>query len=514
MNQQTKDPKSPATTSAAYDMMVPRWRLIETLLGGTEAMRAAGDVYLPRHSEETDKGYEERLNSAVLLNMVSQTLDTLSGKPFSEDLKMEDVPEIMAGSVLDDVDLQGNDLAVFCRRWFREGMAKAFAHVLIDFPRPAPRGDGQPRTLADDRAEGLRPYWVMIKPECLLFARSDLINGVEVLQHVRIMETYTEPDGFAEVEKQRIRVLEPGRVQLWEWVGAKGGKEDWAVVDEWQTGLAYVPLVTFYAQRDGFMHGKPPLMDLAHLNVAHWQSTSDQRHILTVTRFPLLACSGASGEDGDPVVIGPNKVLYNPDPAGRFYYVEHGGQAIKAGRDDLHDLETQMAGYGAEFLKKRPGGTTATARALDSAEASSDLAAMVGVFEDAVAQALSITAEWMRLGSEGGSIEMVKNFSLEEKDPAGLNALQAARDKRDISRKSYLEALRMRGILPEDFDEEDDWNDLMEETSQALGAAGLDLDPGDKTGGARGDLEGGDNPPEGGQNQPPKEGGDNPPEDD
>ena len=120
----------------------------------------------------------------------------------------------------------------------------------------------------------------------------------------------------------------------------------------------------------------------------------------------------------------------------------------------------------------------------------------------------------MRLGSEGGSIELVKNFSLEEKDPAGLNALQAARDKRDISRKSYLEALRMRGILPEDFDEEEDWNDLMEETSQALGAAGLDLDPGDKTGGARGDLEGGDNPPEGGQNQPPKEGGDNPPEDD
>lgn len=489
MSQQNKDPKSPATTSAAYDAMAPRWHLMEALLGGTETMRAAGETYLPRHSEETDKGYEERLNSAVLLNMVSQTLDTLSGKPFSEDMKTEDVPEIMEDSVLDDVDLQGNNLAVFCRRWFREGMAKAFAHVLIDFPRPAPREDGQPRTLADDRAEGLRPYWVMIKPECVLFARSDIINGVEVLQHVRVMETYTEQDGFAEVEKQRIRVMEPGRVQLWELVKAKGGKEDWAVVDEWQTGLTYIPLVTFYAQRDGFLYGKPPLMDLAHLNVAHWQSTSDQRHILTVTRFPLLACSGASGEDGDPVVIGPNKVLYNPDPAGRFYYVEHGGQAIKAGRDDLHDLETQMAGYGAEFLKKRPGGTTATARALDSAEASSDLAAMVGVFEDAVAQALDITAEWMRLGSEGGSIELVKSFQVEEKDQVGLQALQAARDKRDISRKSYLEALRMRGILPEDFDEEEDWEELMEETSQAMGAAGLDLNPGDLEGGTRPPME-------------------------
>lgn len=489
MAQQTKDSKSPATTSAAYDQMAPRWHLIETLLGGTEAMRAAGETYLPRHSEETDKGYEERLNSAVLLNMVSQTLDTLSGKPFTEEVKLnDDVPEMIEDQVLEDVDLQGNNLNVFARRWFREGMAKAFAHVLIDFPRPAPREDGQPRTLADDRAEGLRPYWVMIKPECLLFARSDIINGVEVLQHVRIMESYTVQDGFAEVERRRIRVLEPGLIQLWE-PQTKGQKEEWVKTDEWGTGLNYIPLVTFYADRDGFMTGKPPLMDLAHLNVAHWQSTSDQRHILTVTRFPLLACSGASGEDGDPVVIGPNKVLYNPDPQGRFYYVEHTGSAIKAGRDDLHDLETQMAGYGAEFLKKRPGGTTATARALDSAEASSDLSAMVGLFEDAVAQALSITAEWMRLGTEGGSIELVKDFTIEEKDPAGLNALQAARDKRDISRKAYLNALRLRNVLPEDFDPDEDWEELMEEMSDAMGAAGLDLNPGDPTGGTRPPLD-------------------------
>jgi hypothetical protein len=118
---------------------------------------------------------------------------------------------------------------------------------------------------------------------------------------------------------------------------------------------------------------------------------------------------------------------------------------------------------------------------------------MVGVFEDAVAQALGITAEWMRLGTEGGSIELVKTFQVEEKDQVGLQTLQAARDKRDISRKSFLEALRMRGVLPEDFDEEADWEELMEETSQAMGAAGLDLNPGDLTGGTRPPMEDGVN---------------------
>lgn len=495
-----KDPKSPATTSGAYDTMLPRWQVIETLLGGTEAMRAAGETYLPRHQEETDAGYNDRLASAVLFNMVEQTLDTLSGKPFSEPIKLnEDVPAAMAETILPDVDLQGNSLGVFARTWFREGMAKALCHVLIDMPRPAPREDGQPRTLADDRREGLRPYWVLIKPECLLFARSEVINGVEVLQHIRIVEHYTEQDGFAEVVKRRIRVLEPGLVQLYEPLKKSNNqKEEWTLTDEWATGLPYIPLVTFYADRDGFMTGKPPLLDLAHLNVAHWQSSSDQRHILTVSRFPILACSGASGEDSDPVVVGPNKVLYNPDPAGRFYYVEHTGQAIAAGRTDLKDLEEQMSGYGAEFLKRKSGNQTATARALDSAEATSDLSAMVGLFEDAMAQALDITAQWMRLGTNGGTVEVVKDFDLEKMDAPGLQALQTAREKRDISRKTYLNGLRLRGVLPEDFDEEEDWEELMEEISDAMGRAGFDLDPTQKGESGEGEEGGGEDQPNNG----------------
>lgn len=499
-----KDPKSPATTSQAYDCMAPRWNVIETLLGGTEAMRAAGETYLPKHTEETQTGYDERVQAAVLLNMVEQTLDTLSGKPFCEPIKVnEDVPAGIAETILMDVDLQGNNLDVFARQWFREGMAKALAHVLIDFPRPTPRTDGQPRTLADDRAEGLRPYWVLVKPECLLFARAAVVNGVEVLQHVRILEHYTEQVGFAEVCKRRIRVLEPGLVQLWEPVERKNNsqKEEWTKVDEWPTGLTYIPLVTFYADRQGFMEGKPPLLDLAWLNVAHWQSTSDQRHILTVTRFPLLACSGASGEDSDPVVIGPNKVMYNPDPQGKFYYVEHTGAAIEAGRKDLQDLEGQMAGYGAEFLKKKPGTQTATARALDSAEATSDLSAMVGVFEDAIAQALDITAEWLRLGVEGGTVELVKDYDIEELDTTVLEFVKYLREKNDLSRKALINFAKLKGILPEDFDEEEDWEEIVEEVaarSELLGQAFKDLDPSQQNPGDGGDG-GGDNTPGGGK---------------
>lgn len=487
-----KDPNDPSTTSAAYDMMAPKWALMEALLGGTDAMRAAGEAYCPMHEEETEASYTSRLQGAVLFNMVEQTLDTLSGKPFSESIKVnEDVPKEIAGDsdpdseggpegILYDVDLQGNNLDVFARKWFREGMAKAFSHVLVDMPRPLRDAEpGKPRTLADDRAENRRPYWIHIKPECVLFARAEIENGAEVLKHVRIAETYTVQQGFAEVCKPRIRILEPGLVELWEPhpTKKKDGKPVWIRTDTWNTGLKYVPMVTFYADREDFMVGKPPLLDLAHLNATHWQSTSEQRHILKVARFPLLACSGASADDSDPVVIGPNKILYNEDAQGKFYYVEHTGASIEAGRKDLEDLERQMSSYGAEFTKQKPGNETATAKAIDTAETSSDLAAISGLFEDAIAQALDYTAEMMALEGEGGTVGLVKNYNQAEDDDKGMTAILEARKLKDLSRKAHLEALRQRGFLPEDFDADLDAEELLEEQDDALARAGFDLDP-------------------------------------
>lgn len=453
-----KDPTSPATTSEAYDVMFPRWALMSDVLGGTETMRDAGETRLPKHALESAQNYRERQGVAVLLNMTEATLNSLSGRPFSEDIRInDDVPEAMA-VILDNVDLEGNNLGVFLRAWFREGVAKAFAHVLVDFPRPAPRGDGLPRTVADDQAEGLRPYWVLVNPEHVISARSEMVQGREVLQHVRILETYVAPNGFAEVAKQRIRVLEPGRTQIWEPVRDKRQrKEVWQLTDEWETGLSYVPMVTFYAHRDSFLLGKPPLLDLAHLNVAHWQSDSDQRHILTVTRFPILAMSGASKEESTNVAIGPNQILANADPSGKIYYVEHTGAAIEAGRQDLKDLEDAMAQYGAEFLKKRPGSTTATARALDSAESISALSSMVLVFEDAVAQALSFTAEWLGIGSTGGTIKLCNEFQLDGEDGGDLEFLRMLRESNDISREAFVQAAVDRGVLPKEFDAAADW---------------------------------------------------------
>jgi hypothetical protein len=373
----SKDAESPDTTSFAWDSMIEVWDMIETLLGGTAAMRASGQVYLPQHDEESNHNYSERLTTNVLTNKMEQTLDNFVGRPFSEPVRLnEDVPPEIE-KLMNNVDLLGNDVTIFCREFFREGLAKGFSHVLVDFPRMGEEERGT-RTLEDDNREGRRPYWVLIKPENVIFATADIIeteDGIkEFFTHVRIREVVTEQDGFTEIAHEQIRVLTPGFFQLYRKVKTKGKrKPEWRIIDQGETGLDFVPMVTFYAARTSLMVAKPPLEDLAHMNIRHWQSNSDQINVLTVARFPMLAVAGATDSSGATMAIGPRQLLGTRDPNGKFYYVEHTGKSIEAGRTDLQDLEDQMGTYGAAFLKRKSGDQTATARALDSAESVSVL---------------------------------------------------------------------------------------------------------------------------------------------
>jgi len=468
-----KKEAGPDTLSAAYEHMAPLWAKITAVLGGTETMREAGDLYLPRHTRESDDAYEERLSRTVLVNTTEQTLGGWVGRPFGKPLQYnEDIPPALE-PLVEDADQQGSDLDVFARNWFRDGLAKGFSHVMVDFPNTRRDGDS-PRTLDDDRRENVRPYLVHVPPENVIAAHSEVVNGVETLTHVRVLERDVMMNGFEEVVTHRIRVYTPGHVDLYEEDRKLGrDKPEWKLVGQYDYDLDYIPMVTFYAQREGFMLSKPPLLDLVNLNIAHWQSQSDQTAVLTVARFPMLASSGVL-DDEDDVVVGPNQWLSTRDPAGKVYYVEHSGKAIASGRADLMDLEEKMAKYGAEFLTKKPGRQTATARSLDSAEAISPLQDMTHRFVDAMNLALQYAANWV--GEEsGGTVDLDTDFGLSSGDAGALTALTEARTNRDLSREAYLRELQRYGVLDRSFDPEADEGILTNE-KMLLGLSPQPLD--------------------------------------
>lgn len=448
------NPKGVDGTSAEYDRMKPKWDRIQAVLDGTDAMRAAKTKYLPQHEYETDAGYTERLSVSVLDNWTDRTLETLVGKAFRDPPRFEDLPPKIA-AIEKDADGSGQSMQALAQNWFRESVAKREAWLFVDFTQGAPREDGKPRTLADDERDGLRPLWKVVCPEDVIFAIGHADKGRHIWTQIRVVENTMEPDGqFGEVLVERIRVHRPGSWELYVKVKDKRSKKwVWKLEDAGLTGLAEIPADLFRVDGD-----KPPLEDLVHLNVEHFQSKSDQRSILTTSRFAMLAVSGAPDVDpaaGEkPLVVGPKQWLSTPDPNSKFYYVEHSGQAINSGRQDLQDLEGRMASYGAEFLKKQPGRASATGRALDSSEAQSLLQTWVRQFKEHLEHVLRLTGNWLKMSADEdvGKVVFDLEADVDAGDPAELQTIDGARARGDISREAWVAEMQARNLFRSEYD--------------------------------------------------------------
>ncbi|NJB67508.1 hypothetical protein GGQ74_001148 [Desulfobaculum xiamenense] len=436
-----------------HEDYVVRLRLPVALMGGTQAMRDADRAFLPQEPAESAAAYRARRDRTVLHNAYRRTVAYLTGQVFARDVVLgEDVPEA-AVEFAENVDNAGNALSIFAEEVFRAGVDHGVAHILVDMP-PAPR-DAQGRTReltrAEEREQRRRPYWVLVRGEHVIGWRSEVEGGRSRLTQVRIRESVSEPDGEYGVRRvERIRLLEPGRYELWEKRKGKGGDETWARIEEGVTTLDEIPLVTFMpGDRESAMTARPALEDLAYLNLAHWQSSSDQRNILHFCRVPLLFGKCLTRDEAGDIVVGPNRLIHSDSENADLKSVEHGGAAIEAGRRDLKDLEEAMALYGLQLLMPRTGNITATEKALDSAESDSTLKSWALQFRDALEQALHFTARW--LGQEGGgSCEVNTEFRMQD----GLDAdlLLKAEQQGVISTQVVFEEFKRRGLLADSWE--------------------------------------------------------------
>lgn len=439
---------TPATPNAAIQAMGPAWAMITALLGGTTSMREAGKLYLPKHPAESGEAYKYRVDVSTLFNGFRRTIDTLSGKPFSEPLKLgDDVPPVIE-TYSEDIDLEGRNLQAFAHDVMRTVLSYGLSHILVDYPTTPGA-----QSLAAQHVSGARPYFVHIYPWNVLDWRSERINGVETLTQLRFFEYVEEPDGdWAKKEIRQVRVLEPDNYRIYR----EDEKGDWVLYDEGLVSIGIIPLATAYGERTGFMTARPPLQDLAHLNVEHWQSSSDQSNILHVARVPILFASGFT--EDSTIKIGAGIAVTNDDPAAKLAYVDSSmaAPAIEAGRLSIKDLEDRMSIMGAEPLAKKPGKRTATETIIDTSASDSALSLMALNLEDTLELALQFVAVWDGL-PDGGTLELFKDFSGDD-DQAAAEKAPNAKEMGIISAQTAFGILQRAGVVPEELD----WTEELE----------------------------------------------------
>jgi hypothetical protein len=303
---------------------------------------------------------------------------------------------------------------------------------------------------------------VHIKHGQILGWRTGKVAGVTALTQLRLAETAEVDDGeFGTKAVNRVRVLTPGAWELYE--ETTGGYQR---IDGGTTTLQVIPFVPVYGRRAAYMMGKPPLIDLAHLNVKHWQSQSDQDTILHVARVPILATIGA---DEATITVGASAAVKLPQGA-EMMYVEHTGAAIDAGAKSLEALEAQMIQTGAELLVAQPGERSATEAEIDAEANKSELQRIVETFEDSIDQALQFTADWLNL-PEGGSASLFKDFAASSLSEATAALLLQLQQGGVITKRTLIREQQRRGIIAPDVVPEDELEAVKEE-GPSLGSIG------------------------------------------
>jgi len=472
---------NPSITSTAWALMQSDWHICRTVYNGTGAMRRAERKFLPQYERESDKEYDRRLQATTLTNMFRLAVLNAVGRPFSKPITISNKTSQIAFDWTKDLDMEGHDINVWGRRAMREGLIDGMVHALADHVA-LPKGLNAAEFM---KLGGGRPYLSLIPAEHLLAAYTDFIGGIKRCVHARIREWHTYLNGFREERRERVRVLEPGYYALWE-----SGPGGWTIIEEGDllkadgTPWLWVPLETWYAGTSDIDYlVTPPFLDLAYKNVEHWQSTSDQRNILTKGRFPMLAASGvdpnsvvdASGN----LVVGPNTALLTEDAQGKWYYVEPGGSAIEAGRKDLEELMTQMTILAMDPVQTQKGqaAQTATGKTLDDAKARAPLEIWARDFGNFLERCLYNMAEWLSLEEAFVcEIEVNTDFGLNLADIGELTTLTTLRGMREITRPTLYSELKRRQVLSDFFDPDLE-EALLEAEASLMPGMGADSDP-------------------------------------
>lgn len=437
--------------------------LVLALWGGTRSMRGAGKKYLPQEPGEETEAYNNRKARTTLTNVFKKTINTFAGRIFEDRVTLEDADDFTEFE--ENVDLESRDFHRFAYDLTRLSLRDGLRFILVD----APVADGV-KTKADEHKAGIRPYFIEVDRRQVLGWKTAVSEGKRLFTQFRMTEQVEEGgDEFSTETIEQIRVIEPNQVRLYR----QDKNKVWFLHETIITSIDFVPVVPVFSDRHGFMDAQPPLLDIAWLNIEHWQKSSDQSNILHVARVPILHWAGykpSFNEEGKEteLIVGPNTLAKSANEAARLEYVEHTGAAIGAGRQDLIDIEDRMVALGGEFTTPQNSGTiTATEKAINESGDISELSAFAQNLKDSLTVAMVMVGKMM--GTEfTGTVNIPTDLGIMH-DSVNIPELVKLRALGDVSREGLFEILNSEWDTTLDAEVE---AERIENEPPALGAGG------------------------------------------
>ena len=428
--------ESPFVRSLDVIAMMPDWSVMAAVTKGTNYIRDLSETYLPQEPREDDDAYATRVDRSVLSPYTSRLIETAAGAILRKPIHIKGDPYWL--ELAKNIDGIGSNINEYARRALVSSLTYGHSAILVDYPAAA-----NAMNLAEERAMGRRPYFVHIDAPQIWGWRKE--PGTNRLLQVRIHDYDVRPlNEFGEEQVEEMRVIYPGRYDLY----TLGRSTETVSLDE--TGgysLDEIPLVPIYSNRRDVLISQPPLLDIANLNITHYQRQADLIHALHIAAMPTLVLEGWDDTTGS-ATMGVNYAIAM-QPGNKAYYVQADATSFDAQMQELQSLEGQMSTLGVtKLFGQKFVAESAEAKRIDQAQSNSVLSIISQELESCLNQAFAFAAQYV--GIEPPEIKIDRDFDYYRLIGQDISVLAQLNQMGKISDEMLLEVLRRGEILPDD----------------------------------------------------------------
>jgi len=480
--------------------MVNLWERCIAVAKGQDAVHAAGELFLPKLSNQESADYEKYKKRALFYNATWRTIVGLQGMIFRKPPTV-----VLPGTVEDmkkDIDMSGTSLHMLCLKLVEEALKLGRVGLFVDYPDvPADA------TQADGADKNWRPMLKMYGALSIRNWKTSVYKSATILSMVVLEEIVSVPkDEFTDEDQVQFRVLDlvpnnevdsvgnllhPGKLMYRVRVMVveqddKGKDVDKVISTSYPKirgkHIEKLPFHFIGVDNTSWDISEPPLIDLVDTNLAHYRVTADYEHGCHFTGLPTPVISGVTDEDlaDGAFNIGSTTAWTFRRHEATAHYLEFTGQGLNVLKENLEGKENKMAVMGARMLEAQPSGVeSANTAAIHRGGEQSMLASVAQSVSIGVTAAMVEFCEYAEEDSKDVLVELNRDFFPIPMDSLTMTAVIAAWQNGAISYETMFENLKRGEIIPMDGDAEEEQKRIKENPPPAQD---VPTTPGDRAG--------------------------------
>jgi hypothetical protein len=439
-----------------YAKSVEAWQRCRDVIEGSDAVKAAGETYLPRlsgqtvYSEVDERGlftrwideYANYKQRALFYEATTRTVQGLVGAIFRKE-PMWTVPAAIEAH-FKDITLTGIPFVAMATTLVRELISVGRYGVLVDI---------EPGEVLSPR-----PRWSGYPAEAIVNWPRNLSDWQQPGAFVVLRETVSVPGDdpfmFEDVPQYRVLSLDAeGFYQVDLWRQVRERPETWAIAETFMPSirgarLDYIPFCFSSPTTLTPMVERPPLLGIVEVNLSHYRSSADLEHGRHFCGLPTPWVKDGPTETKLKIGSGVAWMLGANGAAGMLEFT---GQGLGALEKALEEKEAKMAALGARLLENpRSGVEAAETIRLRTQGEHNFLQTVAKTASQALIMLLQFHARWLRIPEERITVELNDDFVEMQLSPQDLLALLQTWQSAGISRESYLYNLQRGEILAPD----------------------------------------------------------------